>query len=247
MIPAPHEHTGAPDKGADGLTLRAPETVMRLSRMGASFPTRLSFMRALLRRAARENWRFEKLRFDVDENGYGESVFAVHTGARTYSLVVFTNYVPPEKRTDRVIAEIWDATFNLFDGVPADDDIARLRENTPKQEAGRFLSSELVLGRANKSLRMFDHVVQALAQGVQPDMRTVTSVGYLMRTSAVYGSGKFGCADYENIAGRAEFQGPFQAELLAVYLFRWFTFELAEHVAPRSPTQAPAHSRPRRG
>mgnify|MGYP006992672751 FL=1 len=96
--------------------MRSPEKVMCLSRMGSSFQTRLSFMRSLTRRISREKWKFEKLRFDLDENGYGTSIFAVHLSERTYSLIVFTNYIDPEMRTDRVVAEVWDATFNLFDG-----------------------------------------------------------------------------------------------------------------------------------
>jgi len=211
--------------------MRSPEKVMRLSRMGSSFQTRLSFMRSLTRRISREKWRFEKIRFDIDKDGYGFSVYAVHTPERTYSLVAFTNAIAPEMRTDRVVAEVWDATFNLFDGVPTEADIKRLSVNTPKQEAGRFSPSELVLARANKSLRLFEHVASSLSEGKQPDVEFLASVGYLMRTTAVYGSGKFGCADREKIAKRPETRGAFQVELLTVYLFRWFTIELVEHVA----------------
>lgn len=211
--------------------MRSPEKVMRLSRMGSSFQTRLSFIRSLTRRISREKWMFEKIRFDIDKDGYGASVYAVHTPERTYSLVTFTNAIDPEMRTDRVVAEVWDATFNLFDGVPTDADIKRLSVNTPKQEAGRFSPSELVLGRANKSLRLFEHVASSLSEGKQPDVEFLASVGYLMRTTAVYGSGKFGCADREKIAKRPETRGAFQVELLTVYLFRWFTIELVEHVA----------------
>ena len=211
--------------------MRSPEKVMRLSRMGSSFQTRLSFMRSLTRRITKEKWKFEKIRFDIDKDGYGVSVYAVHTLERTYSLVTFTNAIDPKMRTDRVVAEVWDATFNLFDGVPTEADIKRLSLNTPKQEAGRFSPSELVLGRANKSLRLFEHVTSSLSQGKQPDVDLLASVSYLMRTTAVYGSGKFGCADREKIAKRPETRGAFQVELLTVYLFRWFTIELVEHVA----------------
>ena len=211
--------------------MRSPEKVMRLSRMGSSFQTRLSFMRSLTRRISKEKWKFEKILFDVDKDGYGVSVYAVHTPERTYSLITFTNAVAAEMRTDRVVAEVWDATFNLFDGLPTEADINRLSQNTPKQEAGRFSPSELVLARANKSLRLFEHVVSCLSAGKQPDVELLASVGYLMRTTAVYGSGKFGCADREKISKRPETRGAFQVELLTVYLFRWFTIELVEHVA----------------
>ena len=213
--------------------MRSPEKVMNLSRMGSSFQTRLSFMRSLTRRISREKWVFEQLLFEVDDNGYGISIYAVHTPKRTYSLIIFTNEVAPDERTDRVVAESWDATFNLFDGIPTEKDIKRLSLNTPKQEAGRFRPSELVLARANKSLRLFEHVVSRLSEGMQPDLELLASVGYLMRTTAVYGSGKFGCADREKISNRSEIRGPFQVELLAVYLFRWFTIQLVEYVASK--------------
>jgi hypothetical protein len=210
---------------------RSPESLMRLERMGASFPTRLSFMRTLIRRMARERWKFERLRFEVDDQGFGTSVYAAHTPQRTYSLIAFSHALEPDQRTDRVIAEAWDATFNLFDGIPEQEDLDRLRENTPRQEAGRYLPSELVLSRANKSLRLFDHVVKRLADGLQPDVSLLNSVGYLMRTTAVYGSGKFGSADRAKISSRPEALGAFQIEMLNVFLIRWFSIDLVEHVA----------------
>jgi hypothetical protein len=213
------------------MDLRPPEQAMRLARMGAAFPTRLSFMRSLVRRMTDQNWRFEKILFDVDEQGFGTSILAVHTPDRTYSILVFTHDLPPEMRTDRVIAEAWDATFNLIDGIPDEGDIARLSQNTPKQEGGRFSQKELVLARANKSVRLFGHMVDRLANGQQPDMDQVAPVGYLMRTTAVYGNGKFGIADRGLIADRPEAMGSFQIEMLAVYMFRWFTLELVQHIA----------------
>ncbi len=210
---------------------RSPESLMRLDRMGASFPTRLSFMRTLIRRMARERWKFERLRFEVDDQGFGTSVYAAHTPQRTYSLIAFSHALEPDQRTDRVIAEAWDATFNLFDGIPEQEDLDRLRENTPRQEAGRYLPSELVLSRANKSLRLFDHVVKRLADGLQPEVSLLNSVGYLMRTTAVYGSGKFGSADRAKISSRPEALGAFQIEMLNVFLIRWFSIDLVEHVA----------------
>jgi hypothetical protein len=211
--------------------MRSPEKVMRLDRMGSSFPTRLSFMRTLIRRMSKENWKFERISREVDKDGYGVSVYSAITPQRTYSLIAFTQEIPDEMRTDRVIAEVWDATFSLFDGIPTQDDIDYLANNTPKQEGGRYRPSELVLARANKSLRVFENVIASLAKGIQPDQDLLSSVGYLMRTTAVYGSGKFGCADRAKIADREECKPPFQIELLAVYLIRWFTIDSVEELA----------------
>ncbi|MCB2131666.1 MAG: hypothetical protein KDD96_04385, partial [Rhodobacteraceae bacterium] len=68
--------------------------------------------------------------------------------------------------------------------------------------------------------------VAALAEGRQPDPAEIAAVGYLMRTTAVYGAGKFGAADWSDIAGRPELSVPFQAEMLSVWLTRQFTVDI---------------------
>ena len=130
-----------------------------------------------------------------------------------------------------MIAEAWDATFTLFDGIPTAEDIDRLEANVPLQEAGRISERELSLSRANRSVRLWEHVVGALAEGRQPDPDVIDQVGYLMRTTAVYGSGKFGAADRETVADRPEFEAPFQTEMLSVYLTRTFQRDLVQHMA----------------
>lgn len=210
---------------------RAPDEVMRLSRMGRAHPMRLSFLRILLRRMQAENWRFDRPVWEIDARGVGRAVYRAIGPARTYSLVVFAHDLPPDQRTDRVIATAWDATFALVDGTPDAADLDRLEANVPLQEAGRISARELSLSRANRSVRLFDHVVGCLADGRQPAREELDAVGYLMRTTAVYGSGKFGAADRAAIADRPELRAPFQAELLSVWLTRAFTVDLVEHLA----------------
>ena len=212
---------------------RDPARVMRLDRLGSLHQCRLSFMRILTRRMARDGWTFTRPHFEIDQNGVGHAVYSARGPDRTYSLVAFAHDLPPEKRSDRVIADAWDATFALYDGVPHADDIARLASNVPVQEAGRIAQTELTLSRANRSVRLWTHVVDALATGQQPDVDQINDVGYLMRTTAVYGSGKFGAADYGTIAPRPEMCAPFQAEMLTVYLIRTFVRDLVNHMAAR--------------
>ena len=212
---------------------RPAATVMRLARLGALHQTRLSFMRVLLRRLRLEGWRFERRAFAIDARGVGEAVYTMHGPERSYSLVAFGHDLPDAMRSDRVIATAWDATFTLFDGVPTEDDIARLRAEVPRQEAGRVSERELSLSRANRSVRLFSHVVEALAAGRQPDPAQVEAVGYLMRTTAVYGSGKFGAADRAAIEDRPEFAAPFQPEMLSVWLTRAFVLDMVEEMARR--------------
>lgn len=213
------------------IPLRPPQQVMRLSRLGAFHQSRLSFMRILLRRLTAEAWRFDRPVFDIDAQGVGHAVYCAHGPERSYSLVCFAHDLPPEKRSDRVIAQAWDATFALFDGVPTGLDIARLSRNVPLQEAGRVTERELSVSRANRSVRLWEHVVSSLAAGHQPDVDQIDAVGYLMRTTAVYGSGKLGAADREAIAKRAELAAPFQVEMLSVYLTRAFVRDLVQHMA----------------
>lgn len=199
--------------------------------MGAAHPTRLSFLRQMLRRMRDEGWRFDRPVWEFDARGQGRAVYRAIGPERTYSLVAFGHDLPDEMRSDWVIATAWDATFTLFDGTPEAEDLARLERNVPLQEAGRVSARELSLSRANKSVRLFDHVVARLAAGQQPDAAQLAETGYLMRTTAVYGSGKFGAADRAQIAERAEMRAPFQAEMLSVWLTRAYTVDLAEHMA----------------
>lgn len=216
---------------APRVPLRAPDLVMRLKRLGSFHQSRLSFMRVLTRRMANEGWQFSRPVFDIDPKGVGRAVYTITTPSRTYSMVAFAHDLPESLRSDRVIAEAWDATFTLFDGTPTRDDIDRLEANVPKQEAGRISEKELALSRANRSVRLWTHVVDTLAAGQQPDAAALADVGYLMRTTAVYGSGKFGAADYSTVADRPEFQVPFQVEMMLVYLIRTFVRDLVNHMA----------------
>jgi hypothetical protein len=115
--------------------------------------------------------------------------------------------------------------------VPSKGDIERLKNEVPKQEVGRLSFKELTLSRANKSVRVFNHVVDSLSEGKQPDLELLSKVGYLYRTTAVYGSGKFGLADRFRIKNREEINGPFRLEMMLVYLVRQFTFDQVNHVA----------------
>ena len=218
---------------------RHPDVVMKLARMGSFHQSRLSFMRVLLRRLKRENWRFDRPVFDVDAKGVGVAVYSAHGPDRSYSLIAFAHDLPPDMRSDRVIATAWDATFTLFDGVPTQADIDRLSANVPLQEAGRVSEKELSVSRANRSVRLWEYVVDTLSKGQQPDAAKIAEVGYLMRTTAVYGSGKLGAADRELTCDRPEFLAPFQIEMLSVFLTRNFVMHMVEHLAQmRAPDTA---------
>tara|TARA_Y100000588_G_C14254830_1_gene924961 strand:- start:688 stop:2397 length:1710 start_codon:yes stop_codon:yes gene_type:complete len=212
-------------------SLRPPEFVMKLDRLGSFFPTRLSFTRTLMRRIVRESWDIRRETFDLDKDGVGTAIYKIETPHFPLWFVVFANHLEPKDRTDRVIAEKWDATFTLTSEKPENEKLNDLKQNIPLQEAGRCSSNELILSRANKSVRLFDYVIDKLASGQQPDPKKLMAVGYLMRTTAVYGNGKFGLADFDYAKQQGIFKLPFQAEMLCVYLARNFSFDWVEHIA----------------
>ena len=216
---------------------RNPDKVMTLSRLGSFHQSKLSFLRSFIREF--KDWEFNQDLFDLDTNGYGTVVYSVKNKERVYSLICFANELDSSERSDRVIATKWDAAFVLHDGTPTKQDIDRLRNNVPKQEVGRMSCKELTLSRANKSMRIFNHVVESLSAGKQPDNNILNNVGYLYRTTAVYGSGKFGLADRYRIKDRPEINGPFRLEMMLVYLVRQFTFDQVNHIAKaKSPNTA---------
>ena len=219
------------------IELRNPNEVMKLSRLGSFHQSKLSFLRSFL--SEFKDWEFKRDLFDLDKDGFGTAIYSFKKKERIYSLVCFANKINDDERSDRVIATKWDAAFTLHDGTPTKADIERLKNEVPKQEVGILSYKELTLSRANKSVRVFDHVVNSLSEGKQPDLDLLSAVGYLYRTTAVYGSGKFGLADRFRIKNREEINGPFRLEMMLVYLVRQFTFDQVNHVAKcKNPSKA---------
>ncbi len=217
--------------------LRNPNTIMKLSRLGSFHQSKLSFLRSFLNEF--KDWDYKRDLFDLNKKGFGIAVYSFKKKDRVYSLVCFANKIDDGDRSDRVIATKWDAAFTLHDGVPSKNDIERLKSQVPQQEVGRLTYKELTLSRANKSVRVFNHVVERLSNGSQPDLDLLNKVGYLYRTTAVYGSGKFGLADRFRIKNREEINGPFRLEMMLVYLVRQFTFDQVNHVAQfKNPKKA---------
>jgi hypothetical protein len=226
--------------GAQALRLRPPHLVMDLARLGSLHQSRLSFMRSLVRKIMREGWRIEPRRFELDAEGYGTVIYRIQTTGDLFSFVLFSQYLAPDKRNDRVIASEWDLTMALCEGEVDDAYVEYLRQNVPLQEAGRLDAKVMVLSRANRSVRNFDSVVAALSAGRQPEVEQIARVGYLYRTTAVYGSGKLGMADWEKVSGKhPDFARPFAAEMFTCFMLRNFSLQQAEHIArQRAPETA---------
>lgn len=216
------------------LPMRPASTVMQLDRLGSLHQSRLSFMRTLVRRMVAENWQISAPVFDLDEQGFGKVVYQIQARYGVFSFVVFSHYLDPECRNDRVIANQWDLTMALCEGTIDSDQLSFLQNNVPKQEAGRVDSRVLVLSRANRSARTFEYVVEELSNGRQPNIDVIAEVGYLYRTTAAYGSGKLGMADWEKVwTKHRDFARPFAAEMFTCYLLRHFSIKQVEFLASK--------------
>ena len=213
------------------IILRPASQAMDLERLGAGFSSRLSFMRTLVRHMVEEQWTISYSQFELDYDGYGHAVFDIKMPHSQLSLVIFSQYLAPEERNDRVIAEKWDLTMTLVEGEVDDLWLEQLAANVPLQEAGRIDARSLCLSRGNRSARIFDSLLALLRNGQQPEPKKLAEVGYLYRTTAVYGSGKFGACDWDKIARHhPDLARPFSAEMLVCYLLRQFSLDQLHHM-----------------
>ena len=213
------------------IILRPASQAMDLERLGAGFSSRLSFMRTLVRHMVQDQWAISYSQFELDQEGYGHAVFDIKMPHSQLSLVVFSQYLAPEERNDRVIAEKWDLTMTLVEGEVDDLWLQQLAVEVPLQEAGRVDARSLCLSRGNRSARIFDSLLALLRNGQQPEPKKLAEVGYLYRTTAVYGSGKFGACDWDKIARQhPDLARPFSAEMLVCYLLRQFSLDQLHHL-----------------
>lgn len=211
--------------------MRQPDVVMAPQRLGAMHQTRISFVRNLIRQMANQSWRVSKHQWQLSPQGIGHVVYRLETPNHLYHLVVFCDELADEERNDRVIAEKWDVTFALVQGEVDEALLEQLKANVPLQEAGRNPNKVLVLARANKSVRVFEHIVASLAAGQQPVPNELAEVGYILRTTAVYGNGKFGIADFKLLENNPDFNQSFSAQMCAVYLLREFSLDWVHFLA----------------
>jgi len=215
----------------DSYPVRHPADVMKLDRLGSFHQTRLSFSRQLIDELISNNWKTEIIKWNINSLSIGNAVIKISSKQKIYSLVVFCHQINDDERSDRVIAEKWDMTFSLFLGIPSKEELDEMSKNLKIQELGRHLPKQLTLSRANKSVRVFNSVLNNLSEGKQPDKKMINNIGYLVRTTAVYGNGKFGIADYLPETTNNPLNKPFQAEMLTVYLIRYFSIELINYLA----------------
>lgn len=218
-------------KPAEVTLLRPASLVMSQTRAGAAYPNALSFSRNLLRKMCRENWRIETVRLQLDRDGRGEALYRIDAGNQTFHFFALSDYFPPSQKIDRAFGINWDVSAAICQGEWTEAREARLRVEIPKQYDGRYDSDVLCFCRGNRSERIFDHVVERLAQSRQPDVGLLASVGYLLRSTAFAGNGLFGMRPFAALGSDHALGATYDVQMLAAYMLRAFVFDLAETMA----------------
>ena len=211
--------------------LRDPAELMQPERLASLKQNRLSFARMLMDKMIDEAWDVRVTRKDLDDRGVGRIVYTIETPDRLFSFGVFSHASGDDANTDRIIAEDWDMWGFLCEGRATPELMDSQFEQLPHVREGRATSDVLIWTRANRSSRFFGHVVDALADGHQPDVDFCARGGYLMRSSGYYGNGLNGTKEFKSMTGDHPLRKPYFAQMLTVWLLRIFSFDLADHVA----------------
>lgn len=219
---------------------RALMTPRRMSVMQAS---RLSTTRLLMAKAIRERWNFSLERWDIDERSRGTALYRIDTGRMVFDFIVHSFEPKTEGRNGRIIGGVWDMKAALVEGPVSEEDIRTTGEEILKLYAGRATPGTLVWARSNRSSRVFEHTVDSLAQGRQPDVATLAEVSYLMRNTGLDGNGTFGTRSFRSLEPTHPLRRPLDAQMLCAYMMRVFSVDLVNHLArcrnPQSARLAP--------
>ncbi|WP_458094275.1 hypothetical protein [Roseomonas sp. WA12] len=210
---------------------RPPELLMRPERLAAMQPSRVSASRALIAQALREGWRITTRRFEIDAASFGTAIYKIETPRGTFSFLAFSAAPQRAGRTGRIIGRAWDMQGALLEGVADDAAIEATRRELPKLYAGRAVPGTLVWCRSNRSMRVFDAVVAALAAGRQPDPGLAAESCYLMRNTGLDGNGTFGTRSFLALEPDHPLRHPLAAQMLCAYMMREFAADLANHLA----------------
>jgi hypothetical protein len=217
--------------GGAAIAPRPGATLMTPARLAAIQPSRVSGARAFMNKMVRERWDISVERFDIDENASGTFVYSIKSPDREFSFIGFS--FPPSRtaRTGRIIGRAWDMMGTLNEGPATEADIESARVELPKLYTGRATPNALIWCRSNRSMRVFDQTLDALAEGRQPDVSVLSEVCYLMRNTGLDGNGTFGTRSFPSLGADHPLGGVLQAQLLTAYLMREYSCDLVEHLA----------------
>jgi hypothetical protein len=151
------------------IDLRPADEIMELTRMGAVWPTKFSFSHSFLRTVCRICFSCRVHEKHLDDEARGHIVYRATVAGETLTFVVFSDPLDESEQQDCIIATGWDFWAALFIGEPSEAVIGQSRTEIQNVVWGRAAPHTIAWSRANRSARLFEHVVECLAAGHQPD------------------------------------------------------------------------------
>jgi hypothetical protein len=212
-------------------TPRDPQVLMKPERLAALQPSRLSLTRTFIRKAINERWEFKRLSFDIDERSVGTAHYRLNANGTLIDFPLTSFEYKGEGRTGRIIGRSWDMMGALIDGATSPEEADFTRKQLPKLYEGRATPNTLTWARANRSSRAFDHTVESLAAGRQPDIATLAEVCYLMRNTGIDGNGTFGTRSFKALDPSHPLRQTLAAQMTSAYMMRIYAVDLVNHLA----------------
>jgi hypothetical protein len=223
--------------------LRDPDSLMTGPRLGAMKATRLSFANLLARRMINDRWIVRRDELTCDVDGEGHAIYRIDAGGHPLTYIArcyaWDGIEKAGRRSDGAKRDMFGA---IFLGSPT---IERIREEFATfdlRDAAAMRTRSDVTGwtPANRSVRYFDHVVNALVGGNQPDPAFLGSgTGYILRNGGYLGSGRQGSLTIDGLPEGHPFRHPFFADLFGLYMVRQISIDLVNAVAKaRNPKAA---------
>jgi hypothetical protein len=233
-----------PDGGTRIATwMRSPDLCMTPVAMNAMKSTRTSFARVLARHMIRDRWQVVRREFTCDAEADGRAIYDISIGTHrlTYIARMF-RWDGVEKVGRRSDGAYRDMCGAVFLGTPDTQRIEEEFATLETRDADTMRSRGDVTGwtPANRSVRFFEHVVESLAAGRQPDPAVIGSgAGYLLRNGGYLGSGRYGTLSIEGYPDGHPLKHPFFADLFGLLLVRQVSIDMVDAIAAaRSPKAA---------
>ena len=211
--------------------MRSPARLMKPAALAAFQPSRMSVARALIARASSGRWSITCTQFDVEISGKGHAHYVIDAEGHRYSFPVFSFEPSASQRTGRIIGRAWDMMAALVEGDMSPADRTELADQLPRLYEGRASRRTLTWARSNRSGRLFNLAVEALAKGHQPPVAELGRTCYLMRNTGIDGNGTFGTKSFLAFGHQHPLRAPLWAQLLSAYMMRVFASDLVVHLA----------------
>jgi hypothetical protein len=224
-----------------GRFLRSPADVMSPAAMRTMSRTRLSFADTLVARMISNGWAIRLVHCEVDGEGLGLIVYEIDAEDTTMHFGAFS-YPPLPLGHQRLFRDTKTDFFGVLLAGPVDiDRLYREREQFDTAVwRGRTDSRVFGWTVASRGTRTFGNVIDALADGRQPDpVELERNGGYIIRNGGYYGNGRMGTRAWQSYASGGPFSTPYHVDLFCVYMWRLLSFDVADAAArARNPAAA---------